>query len=109
MQKANSKGQLWFDNMLKLTKKLNFNWHDTELNFLEHIYFRPLIETRYFVKIREDCISEKIQHVSGFLIMQKLELFGMHDHENLFQKVVADEFRDFSENINEFMKKIGSL
>lgn len=41
--------------------------------------------------------------------MQKLELFGMHDFELLFQKVVRDEFRDISVNINDFLKKIGYL
>jgi len=33
----------------------------------------------------------------------------MHDHELLFQKVVKDELREISENINEFLKKIGYL
>ena len=70
--------------MLKLTKKLNFNWHDTELNFLEHIYFRPQVDSKYFLKLKEESMSEKIQHVSGFQIMQKLELFGLHDFELLF-------------------------
>ena len=39
--------------------------------------------------------------------MQKLELFGMHDFELLFQKVVKDELRDISVKINDFSKKIG--
>ena len=56
---------------------------------LEHLYIRPVLEAKYFLKVREDCGAVDVVPASGANIMRKMDVFGMHEYEFL-SSIVAD-------------------
>ena len=77
--------------MQNLVKKLNLDWSDAQFKLLEHMYLRPINELKYFLKINEDSGVENVDHLSGALLIQRMEPYDILENEyELFSEKPID-------------------
>ncbi len=91
--KTMTKAQSFFEKpektkMQKLVKNLNLDWSDAQFKFLEHMYLRPINELKYFLKINEDSGVENVDHISGAVLIQRMEPYDLLDFELFSQKAI---------------------
>lgn len=66
------------------------------MKFLEHLYLRPIIQTKYLMLIKDNSGAEKVQPSSGAQLIQKMEKFNLPEYDNLYKKVLLGELTEFS-------------
>ena len=89
----------------KLVQRLKLNTLDTELNFLEHIYMRPITETKYFLTVKKDSDAEGVTPTSGAILIQRMEDYDLPEYDHLYRKINSEKLIKLSKNIDELLNK----
>ena len=69
---------------------------DIVVEVLEHLYLRPLLEAKFFLKVRMKIDEKNIVQKSGATIMAEMDLYGLHEYEFNTRKVVNVDLQEFS-------------
>jgi hypothetical protein len=96
--------------ILELISRLNLSVKELSLDFLEHIFLSPILETKYFLQIKPNVNVEQVERVSSAELIKEMEKFNMHEFElESPDDMNTDlETRIFSEKVDEKVKKIYS-